>query len=150
MIRLCLHSPLHLSYHLTYSQRVTTAHRGPVLTHTALWINIHTGENRQYMKRAAEMQIKTHKNRNREIFIHSSFIYWSTFLVDIDFSIGLTVSFSSYIIQSNCEQKAVLTCFNSSTKNFISHWLIAYMNTHTYSYLVPLPDTNSHGKGGSW
>lgn len=42
MIRLCLHPPLHLSDHLAYSQRVTAAHCGPVLTQTALWMNMQT------------------------------------------------------------------------------------------------------------
>lgn len=42
MIRLSHHPPLHFSYHLTNSQRVTAAHCGPVLTHAALSINMHT------------------------------------------------------------------------------------------------------------
>lgn len=36
MVGLSLHPSLHLSYHLTHSQRVTAVHGGPVLTHTAL------------------------------------------------------------------------------------------------------------------
>lgn len=38
MIRLRLHPALHLSNHLTHSQRVTAVHCGPVFTHAASYL----------------------------------------------------------------------------------------------------------------
>lgn len=51
MICLSLHPPLHFSYHLTYSQRVTAIHCSPVLTHTSLWISMQDRWVHVYMQR---------------------------------------------------------------------------------------------------